>query len=77
MVRVVSDKGIPPEGFRLGSHGFTVWAEEIPDGALGVVVKPRDTEYVRVKSDSDGLTAMILLDGEVLEVPHFHIRRVK
>ena len=77
LVRVVSDRDIPPEGFRLGSHGFTVWAEEIPDGALGVVVNSSETTYTRVMRSDEDVTAMILIEGEVLEVPYFHIRRVK
>lgn len=77
MVRVVSDRGIPPEGFRLGRHGFMVWAEEIPDGALGVVVNSPETTYTRVMRADEDVTAMVLIEGEVLEVPYFHVRRVK
>jgi len=77
LVRVVSDNGIPPEGFRLGSHGFTVWADEIPDGTLGVVVNTPETTYTRVRRADEDITSMVLVHGEVLEVPHFHIRRVK
>lgn len=73
LVRIVSDKGIPPEGFRPGD-GFDVSTEEIPEGSVGVVVNQPGTRYI--KSDLDGeIMSWVLVCGHILEVPHFHLRR--
>ncbi len=73
LVRVVSDKGIPPEGFRPGG-GFDIITEEIPVGSVGVVVNPPSSRYIKPDFDSD-IMSWVLVLGQLLEVPHFHLRR--
>jgi hypothetical protein len=72
----VSDKGISPEGFRRGGCGFDVDMAELDEGELGIVVKPPGVRYI--KTDPRGeIMSWVLVRGEMLEVPHFHLRRVQ
>ena len=74
LVRLVSSRSMPPEGFRLES-GYSITTEEIPDGSLGVIVHPPFVRYVSSDPDRD-IMAWVLVGGQVLEVPHIHIRRL-
>jgi hypothetical protein len=73
LVHFVSDKGITPEGFT-SCGGFDIAVEEIPVGSLGIVVKCPYTRYASWENDAN-LVSWVLVGGQVLEVPHFHLRR--
>jgi hypothetical protein len=73
LVSLVSDKGIPPEGFRPGG-GFEVHSEEIPEGSVGIVVNPPFAHYFGVGPGQE-IMSWVLVLGVILEVPHFHMRR--
>lgn len=73
LVHFISDKGIPPEGFT-SCGGFDMSVEEIPVGSLGIVVKSPYTAYAPNVYCGD-LVSWVLVGGQVLEVPHFHLRR--
>lgn len=73
LVRFVSDRGITPEGFRLEvGRGLSV--QEVPEGAMGVVVNPPSAVYPGVMGKD--IMCWVLVHGELLEVPFPHLRRV-
>jgi hypothetical protein len=74
LVRFVSDRGITPEGFRLtAERGLSV--EEVPEGTMGVVVNPPSAVYPGSVMGKD-IMCWVLVQGELLEVPFPHLRRV-
>lgn len=76
LVRIVSDKGISPEGFRRGGSGFSVDMAELVEGDVGIIVKPPGVRYIKTDPRGD-IMSWVLVRGEMLEVPHFHLRRVQ
>jgi hypothetical protein len=74
LVRLVSDGDFPPEGFRSGG-GFEVLTVEIDIGALGVVVNQPSTRYVLCVQDRE-MMVWVLVEGQLLEVPNVHLRRL-
>lgn len=74
LVRLVTSRGSPPEGFRTTS-AFEACAVEVPEGAVGVVVNPPSSSYSL--HEQGDIMSWVLVDGHVLEVPHPHIRRMR
>jgi len=76
LVRIVSGKGISPEGFRRGGSGFSVDMAELDEGDVGIIVKPPGVRYTKTDPGGD-IMSWVLVRGEMLEVPHFHLRSVQ
>ena len=74
LVRLVDSNGFPPEGFHPGC-GFEVLTIEVPAGAVGVVVNPPSTRYALSVRDQN-LMIWILVDGQLIEMPNIHLRRL-
>ena len=75
LVRLVSDQGILPEGLSLG-FGMDVVSEDLADGDIGIVVNKPCSQYTPCVAQ-DEITSWVLVRGSLLEVPHFHMRRVR
>lgn len=75
LVLFVSDRGIMPEGLSPG-FGIDAVSEDLEEGDIGIVVKAPHAQYT-ASVPEDEITSWVLVRGTLLEVPHFHMRRVR